>query len=206
MYKILVSAMMMAFATCITAQDDNNGVKSYTDNLDVVVGGTYEYHTDGKVTYNIRTYAEDSTTRLDVEVPAYRLDSTVIGNLSIGTYTVKGLTYDVEKGGYYRDYKDDGLTMAFSNGGAISGDYTFSVGSILVKLKDDKEVSVVNTFQPGTMPFPIVSTFPGVFATAISGIKDDGTRTGDAAYSITGQKVAAYRRGITIVNGKKYLR
>ncbi len=206
MNRFLISAIMMVFATCVTAQDGGSGVKPYTDGLDVVVGGKFAYSTSEDVTYNIRTYEEDGTAKMDVEVPAYTLDSTVIGNLSIGTYTVKGLTYDSEKGGYYRDYKDDGLTMVFSNGDKINGDYTFSVGSILVILKDDLSASIVNTFQPGAMPFPIVSTFPGATATAITGIKDGGAKTAGGTYNLTGLKVTPGARGIVIEGGKKYLR
>lgn len=206
MYRILISALMMACATCMTAQNRENNDESYTDKLDVVVNNTFEYCTNGKVTYNIHVYEENDTTKLDVEIPAYQLEGTVIGTLSIGAYTVKGLIHDEEKGGYYRDYKDDGLTMSFSNGGMISGNYKFSVGNILVTMNDKKVVSIINTFTPGTMPFPIVSTFPEGFATAIDIIKDDSVNANGIIYNITGQQVESNSRGIIIVNGKKYLK
>ncbi len=206
MYKILIAALMMACTTCMTAQNIEKGDESYTDELDVVVNNTYKYFTNGKVTYSIHVYEENDTTKLDVKIPAYQLEATVIGTLSIGTYTVKGLIYDKEKGGYYRDYKDDGLTMDFSNGGTISGSYKFSIGNILVTLKDDKVTSILNTFTPGAMPFPIVSTFPGVFATAINDIKSESINASSIIYNIKGQQVAPDTHGIIIVNGKKYLK
>ncbi len=45
--------------------------------------------------------------KVDVRFPTYTLDNT-LWESTLGTYTVKGLAYDEERGGFYRDYKNDG--------------------------------------------------------------------------------------------------
>mgnify|MGYP006895913413 CR=1 FL=1 len=104
--------------------------------------------------------------KLDVEVPFYTLDNTVMGNLSLGKYVVKGLEYDEAKGGFYRDYANDGLSFHFTavNGDkkTMDGNYTFNSevpNNILVKYNGTTVEQIVNTFQMGTMPMGIVSTF-----------------------------------------------
>lgn len=100
-------------------------IKAVTSAINVNVGGAFNYNNN--VTYNVRKYMDGNVQKADVEIPTYTLDNTVMGNLTLGTYTVKGLTYDEEKGGFYRDYKDDGLTFHFSaeTGGkkTIDGNY-----------------------------------------------------------------------------------
>lgn len=189
-------------------------VKSYTDALDVEVKSIATYPADEKVTYNVRTYEEDGKVKLDVAVPSYTLKNTLMGDLNVGTYTVKGLEYNEEKGGYYRNYANDGLTMQFSSSGSIaSGEYALSAGDnstniqdILVTLNDKNAVtSILNQFKVGKMPFQIVSTFPGTLVpTAIADMKADNSNA-SAIYNINGQVVKAMKKGnLYIVNGKKY--
>ena len=137
-----------------------------------------------------------------------------MGDLNVGTYTVKGLEYNEEKGGYYRNYANDGLTMQFSSSGSIaSGEYALSAGDngtniqdILVTLNDKNAVtSILNQFKVGKMPFQIVSTFPGTLVpTAIADVKADNNNA-SAIYNLNGQVVKAMKKGnLYIVNGKKY--
>ena len=149
--------------------------------------------------------------KVDVEISTYTLDNTVMGNLTLGTYTVKGLTYDEEKGGFFRDYKDDGLTFHFSaeTGGkkTMDGDYSFNPekdNNILVKYNGNKVEDIVNTFQMGSMPFAIVSKFTSA-PTAITSVKSNGMGDGKI-YNLNGQMVDKYYKGVVIVNGKKYLK
>lgn len=81
-------------------------VKAVTSAINVNVGGKFPYANES-VTYNVRKYMDGDVQKVDVEVPTYTLDNTLMGNLTLGTYTVKGLVYDEEKGGFYRDYKND---------------------------------------------------------------------------------------------------
>lgn len=186
-------------------------VKSVDNPISVTVGGMYTY-TNDNVTYKVRKYTADGVEKVDVEVPEYSLQQTVMGNLTLGRYVVKGLEYDEEKGGYYRDYKDDGLSFHFiaeSNGtNTMDGDYAFNSArdnNILVKYTGNQIESIVNTFQMGAMPFPIVSTFSssvnGVHVVNATKQAADGN-----AYNIAGQRVDNTAKGIVIINGKKYLR
>lgn len=187
-------------------------VKAVTSAINVNVGGMFPYANEG-VTYNVRKYMDGDVQKVDVEVPTYTLDNTLMGNLTLGTYTVKGLTYDEEKGGFYRDYKEDGLNFHFTaeqNGNKImDGDFEFNSAkdnNILVKYDGSKITDIVNTFQMGAMPFGIVSSFNSA-ATGISSVKNDVQKYNDGKmYNLNGQVVSESYKGVVIVNGKKYFK
>lgn len=187
-------------------------VKAVTSAINVNVGGMFPYAKES-VTYNVRKYMDGDVQKVDVEVPAYTLDNTVMGNLTLGTYTVKGLTYDEEKGGFYRDYKEDGLSFHFTaeqNGNkTMDGDYEFNAqkdNNILVKYNGSKITDIVNTFQMGAMPFGIVTSFNSA-ATGISSVKNDVQKKNDGKmYNLNGQVVSESYKGVVIVNGKKYFK
>ena len=183
-------------------------IKDYSDKLDVSIGGMFNY-TAAKVTYSVRTYPEGGNTLLDVNVPSYKLNETALGDLTIGGYLVKGLKMDNEKGGYYRDYINDGLTMHFKSvkDGVVGmdDDYAMSSGeNNILLVYEGKNIKVTNAFHPGAMPMQIVSTFPGVGeVTAVEAVKT--VEQNDApAYNLAGQRIAAGYKGIVIKNGKKY--
>lgn len=187
-------------------------VKAVTSAINVNVGGMFPYANEG-VTYNVRKYMDGDVQKVDVEVPTYTLDNTLMGNLTLGTYTVKGLTYDEEKGGFYRDYKNDGLNFHFTaeqNGNkTMDGDFEFNSAkdnNILVKYDGSKITDIVNTFQMGAMPFGIVSSFNSA-ATGISSVKNDVQKKNDGKmYNLNGQVVSESYKGVVIVNGKKYFK
>ena len=190
-------------------------VKAVSGGISVSVGGAYTY--DNKsVTYQVRKYMDGNVEKVDVEVPTYALEGTIMGDLTLGSYVVKGLTYDETRGGFYRDYKGDGLSFHFTamQGGTktMDGDYAFNSerdNNIFVKYDGSNVEAIVNTFQMGAMPFGIVSTFQ-VDATAIDGVTaDDSFRATRAyegkAYNLAGQRVSDHTKGVVIINGKKYL-
>lgn len=190
-------------------------VKAVSNPITVTVGGQFTYNNDN-VTYELRRYKDGETDKLDVTVPSYTLANTIMGNLTLGSYTVKGLVYDEAQGGYYRDYKNDGLKFHFTavQGGktTMDKDYDFATdkdNNILVKYEGNDVSSIVNTFQVGTMPFGIVSVFSGA-TTSINDITTTPhqhiTTTPAAQYNLAGQRVDNNYKGIVIVNGKKYLR
>ncbi|WP_278913195.1 calycin-like domain-containing protein [Leyella stercorea] len=190
-------------------------VKAVSNPIVVTVGGQFTYNNDN-VTYELRRYKDGGTDKLDVTVPSYSLANTVMGDLTLGTYTVKGLVYDEAQGGYYRDYKNDGLMFHFiavKNGKTtMDKDYEFAAekpNNILVKYEGSNVSSIVNTFQMGAMPFGIVSVFSGA-TTSINDITTTPhqhiTTTPAAQYNLAGQRVDNNYKGIVIVNGKKYLR
>lgn len=190
-------------------------VKAVSNPITVTVGGQFTYNNDN-VTYELRRYKDGETDKLDVTVPSYTLANTIMGNLTLGSYTVKGLVYDEAQGGYYRDYKNDGLKFHFTavQGGktTMDKDYDFATdkdNNILVKYEGNDVSSIVNTFQVGTMPFGIVSVFSGA-TTSINDItttpSHDFNTTSSQQYNLAGQRVDNNYKGIVIVNGKKYLR
>lgn len=190
-------------------------VKAVSNPITVTVGGQFTYNNDN-VTYELRRYKDGETDKLDVTVPSYTLANTIMGNLTLGSYTVKGLVYDEAQGGYYRDYKNDGLKFHFTavQGGktTMDKDYDFATdkdNNILVKYEGNNVSSIVNTFQVGTMPFGIVSVFSGA-TTSINDItttpSHDLNTTSSQQYNLAGQRVDNNYKGIVIVNGKKYLR
>lgn len=187
-------------------------VKAVTSAINVNVGGMFPY-TNKSVTYNVRKYMDGDVQKVDVEVPTYTLDNTLMGNLTLGTYTVKGLTYDEEKGGFYRDYKNDGLKFHFiaekDGNKTMNGEYEFNAekdNNILVKYNGSKITDIVNTFQMGAMPFGIVSSFNSA-ATGISSVKNDVQKKNDGKmYNLNGQVVSESYKGVVIVNGKKYFK
>lgn len=190
-------------------------VKAVSNPITVTVGGQFTYNNDN-VTYELRRYKDGGTDKLDVTVPSYSLANTVMGDLTLGTYTVKGLVYDEAQGGYYRDYKNDGLSFHFTavQGGktTMDKDYDFATdkdNNILVKYEGNNVSSIVNTFQVGTMPFGIVSVFSGA-TTSIDDITTTPSHnlntTSSQQYNLAGQRVDNNYKGIVIVNGKKYLR
>lgn len=190
-------------------------VKAVSNPITVTVGGQFTYNNDN-VTYELRRYKDGKTDKLDVTVPSYTLANTIMGNLTLGSYTVKGLVYDEVQGGYYRDYKNDGLKFHFTavQGGktTMDKDYDFATdkdNNILVKYEGSNVSSIVNTFQVGTMPFGIVSVFSGA-TTSINNItttpSHDFNTTPSQQYNLAGQRVDNNYKGIVIVNGKKYLR
>lgn len=190
-------------------------VKAVSNPIVVTVGGQFTYNNDN-VTYELRRYKDGKTDKLDVTVPSYTLANTIMGDLTLGSYTVKGLVYDEAQGGYYRDYKNDGLKFHFTavQGGktTMDKDYDFATdkdNNILVKYEGNNVSSIVNTFQVGTMPFGIVSVFSGA-TTSINNItttpSHDLNTTPSQQYNLAGQRVDNNYKGIVIVNGKKYLR
>lgn len=190
-------------------------VKAVSNPITVTVGGQFTYNNDN-VTYELRRYKDGKTDKLDVTVPSYTLANTIMGDLTLGSYTVKGLVYDEAQGGYYRDYKNDGLKFHFTavQGGktTMDKDYDFATdkdNNIFVKYEGNNVSSIVNTFQVGTMPFGIVSVFSGA-TTSINNItttpSHDLNTTPSQQYNLAGQRVDNNYKGIVIVNGKKYLR
>lgn len=185
----------------ITYEIDGYYVKAWTDKLHVLIDRDY---TVESVTYNVRTYLDGETTKVDVEIPTFDMNNTTIGNLTSGGYTVKGLVMDSNKGGYYRDYHNDGLTMHFKTA-KTEGDYALSAAdanNILVAF-EGKNISIVNAFKPGAMPFLITTTFPEVDVAAIETINTE-RRADNAVYNLNGQRVASSHKGLVIKNGKKY--
>ncbi|MGN1255877.1 MAG: hypothetical protein ACI4UA_01800 [Bacteroidaceae bacterium] len=181
-------------------------VKSTTKPLAVKVAGA-EYQNES-VTYDARLYRAEGETLLDIAIHEYCLQGTVMGDLTLGAYTIRGLAYNEAQGGYWRDYSEDGLSFRFTTSGGIAQDYTFTrLGNILVKMSGTSIDFAENNFQPGSMPFPICSLL-GTDPSTDIGLPQEETsaRTESPAYDLNGVRVCQDYRGIIIRNGKKYLK
>lgn len=180
-------------------------LKETSGKLDVNVSGGLYSAPD--VTYVTRTYTDGDATKVDVQVPAYKLENTPMGNISVGSYTVQGLTWDETLGAYFKDYSNDGLSLEFSNGSTITGNYPLSKPgqTMTVQFSGTSVSSLVNNFQPGNMPFGITTTFPGTTSGIGKISKAANSKTGEA-YNMAGQMVNADANGIVIIDGKTYLK
>ena len=123
-----------------------------------------DYTPAANVEYQTRKYVEGDVEKLDVVIPAYSLAGTPMGDLEVGGYTVLGLTYDEAKGGYFKDYSKDGLTVHLKSspakGQGLDGDYALAAEgtALFVQYNGSKVAYVENNFTPGSMPFPIFAT------------------------------------------------
>lgn len=178
--------------------------------ITVSIGGMINYENAG-VTYQVRKYMDGEMQKMDVTVPTYTLDNTVMGNMTLGTYTIKGLTYDEAKGGFYRDYKNDGLKFhVVCKGGSMNmdGDYSFNAekdNNILVKYEGSKVSDIINRFQMGSMPFYILTNFKAV-TNGIGAVKGETAKGKEKMYNLQGQLVGDNYKGVVIINGKKFLK
>lgn len=183
----------------ITYSIESYYVKPTTKQVSVVVGGSIGPYINPSVTYDARIYEVDGQKQLDIALHEYSLDGTVMGDILLGSHIIKGLTWNEEKGGYFRDYSHDGITFHFKTSQGMDGNYGFTKGgNLLVKMNGTDITYAENAFQPGAMPFPIVSTFG----------KDDAT--GIDHVTTTQQQVSKSRKYISngqlIIerDGKKY--
>ncbi len=145
-----------------TAPDNYQLAGSYQGNITVMVGGQFGPYVMQNANFNIQANADGT---INVVMPEYNLANTVIGDLTIGTYSVNNIAYNEEKGSFYYDYSGDNLSFHFKavkdGVTTMDSDYTITqLGNIEVKAVENG-ISITNNFQPGNMPFPIVATFVG---------------------------------------------
>lgn len=178
----------------------------YVGPISVTVGGSYGPYTNETVCHTITTEADGTLT---LTIHQYDLLGTFIGDLTLGQYPVSQLAFDADRGGYYRDYTNDGATMHFtavSNGVAtMDNDYGFDQrgGNVLVTLTDDGTATVVNTFQPGVMPFSIVSTFVGQSSTEALPKQFAEPREATTYFDLWGRPVSASYTGLRLTRNSR---
>lgn len=124
---------------------------NHSGKIDVTVG--MMTYTTNTVTYVI-TANDDGT--IDVVVPEYTLNNTPMGDMAVGSYTVKNIAYNESKSAFYRDYTDDNIIFHFKTS-SIDKDYVVK-GDIEVK-KTDNVLTINNNFRPGSMPMSVNTTF-----------------------------------------------
>lgn len=139
---------------------------TYSGTNTVVVGGAYTY--TANMAYTIKANPDSTIT---IEVPEYKLNNTIMGNLTLGAYTISNIAYDKKTETFHHVYGEDGLAQHFKavnvdeNGKEINPPtmdqlYSFAPNSqIILEPVPGGGIKVENSFQLGKMPFPIVATF-----------------------------------------------
>ena len=222
--KILCSILLILSAANIAkAQTVADGTTEYTGEIIVHVDKDYSCP---NVTYTI-TKNSDGT--IDLILPEFTLEKTTIGTITVGSYTVKNISYNDTEKKYFRDYTSDGLSMHLKVSGVLmnlDGDYPLEkAGNISVTLSNDGQAIIVNNFQPGKMPFLITSTFKSNSSSYIQSISTSRNFSGKA-YTLSGIAVSQnssvasdssdnsynsstpssrYGNEILIMNGRKFL-
>ena len=88
----------------------------------------------------------------------------MVGNLTIGTYTVKNLSYDKATNSFVRDYSKDGIKVHLKSDGMmkLDKDYPFQATSkMIVKLGENGALTITNNYSLTGMPMSISATYTG---------------------------------------------
>lgn len=145
----------------MTFTEDNSVSGAYTGTNSVNVGGMYTYTAELTA-----TVTENADGTLDLTWPEYRLSNTIMGDLTLGSYTIRNIAWDADKNAWYRDYSNDGLIQHFTavKDGTTSMDKDYTLGktsTVTITVAEDGTLKIVNPFKLGAMPFPITATFTG---------------------------------------------
>jgi hypothetical protein len=136
---------------------------NYTGTTSLKVGGIFGPFTSATVGYKV-TANEDGSINVTASEEKYT-GVTMVGNLTLGTYTVKNLAYDKATNSFSRDYSEDGIKVHFkTNGGSMKKDEDYAFGKtskMTVKLAEDGTLTITNNYKIGAMPFPISATYTG---------------------------------------------
>ncbi len=137
---------------------------NYTGGDSVNVAGLYPYNSKENVTYKV-TANTDGT--INLVVPEVKYDETVMGDLTLGTYTISNIAYDDTEKAFVKAYKDDNIQFSFicvyKGDTTLNKVYTFDKDICKVVISKDAAgvLTVSNTYQMGAMPFAIYGTFRG---------------------------------------------
>lgn len=149
----------------VPASLTDNFVGSYKGEDKISVGGLFSYTSSEAVTYKV-TANEDGTVNLTV--PEETFKKTMMGNLTLSSYTISKIPYDESKKAFIKAYKDDNIKFHLiikDDNGVVTSDkeYTFDsrICKVTITKGADGKLTVSNTYQMGKMPFPISGTFTG---------------------------------------------
>ncbi len=149
----------------VPASLTDNFVGSYKGEDKISVDGIATYTSSEAVTYKVTANADGT---VNLTVPEETFKKTVMGNLTLSSYTISKIPYDESKKAFIKAYKDDNikfhLIIKNDNGTVISDkEYTFDsrICKVTITKGADGKLTVSNTYQMGKMPFPISGTFTG---------------------------------------------
>ena len=136
---------------------------NYTGTTSLKIGEMPGSYTSPTVGYKV-TANEDGSINVTTSEEKYT-GVPMVGNLTIGTYTVKNLAYDKATNSFSRDYSEDGIKVHFkTNGGSMKKDEDYAFGKtskMTVTLAEDGTLTITNNYKIGAMPFPISATYTG---------------------------------------------
>lgn len=165
MTKITISVPTVMGGTNITWNYGSRVGGTFTGTNNVNVGGEYNYSAEN-VAQTVTVNADGS---VNLTVSSYNLTGTVMGDLTLGQYTISNIPFNQQKGGFYKEYADGELKLHFKavkNGETTyDSDFLFndkddSPTSILIK-PSETGVTVENKFWLGRMPFLITAVMDG---------------------------------------------
>ena len=169
LYSLMVFVMTAISLSSCSRENDEPKQPSLTDGyvgefsgqLTLNISGQYDYFTDMRI-----LISEGENESLSVTFPEYSLSGTLMGDITMGTLTLKNLKYDSSKGGFYLNYGETGISQYFKaeRNGTVTMDSEYPLNDpsdILLTKGEDGQITVVNSFRIGAMPMPITATFIG---------------------------------------------
>lgn len=146
------------------AEAENDIAGTYTGLDSVNVGKMFPYKATEASTYTI-TKNDDGS--INLNLGEEHIPGTVMGDLTIGTYTISNIPSDGSETVWTKKYKDDNIQFHFTcvkdGQTTIDKDYTMDKDVCEVKITQntDGTILVENTYQMGAMPFVIYGTYVG---------------------------------------------
>lgn len=167
MRKIIVSVPSVMGGTNITWNYGTRvgGTFTGTNNFTISAPGvSYEYSADNVA----QTVTVNSDGSVNLTISEYVLNGTVMGDITLGSYTIQNIPFNQQKNGFYKEYADGTLSFHFKavkDGQTMfDDDYVFNnsatTTSILIK-PTETGVVITNDFSIGSMPFPISAVMEG---------------------------------------------
>lgn len=136
---------------------------NYSGTTSLMVGTSMGPYSSATVSYTI-TANEDGTINVTAPQEHYK-DIMMVGNLTIGSYVVKNLSYDESSHSFVRNYgKDDVKVYLKSEGGVMSLDKEYSFvdkSEITVKLEENGSLTIKNDYSLARMPMGLSATYTG---------------------------------------------
>ncbi len=97
-----------------------------------------------------------------IMVLGQKLEGTLMGDLTLGAYTINNLVYDKKTETFSKDYSNDGLKLKFKKGTETEyKEYLLTKATIKATFGKDGSLKVENNFTAGHMPFPLQGVFNG---------------------------------------------
>lgn len=180
-FKFLSLLAILMLGMTFTSCGDDDDPQDEQSTLAEQYAGSYKgtdklnidkaYDVDGQPVYIIKANKDNT---IDVTVPEETIKESIMGTITVGTYTVKGLKWDDAKSAFTRNYKNDGITFHFTtvNHGKTIFDKEYTMGvdakgeiitkdvcNISVKKAADGTLTITNSYQMSSMPFLITNNF-----------------------------------------------